>query len=336
MLIQVGELAKRAGLTVRTLHHYEQTGLLTPSARSEAGYRLYNLSAVQRLHMIKALAQAGLTLATIKDYLDRQTLSLPELLTQQIDMLNAQLRDVGRLRDRLLVLREALASGNEPDLESRLQTLELMKMYDRWFSQQELAALPFAAQDEQRAQAWRELTEEVQTLMASGCPTDSPQAMRLATRWMERTEQDTAGRPEFLTRLNEMHAAEPQMVEQTGVTPAIIAYITEAFAESKLAIWARYLDEEEMAFTRQHYFDRLQEWPALVAKLHQACREGVAPDSASGQALARAWRTVSVLRRYPAADVAEVSSGNGAGAAFDEGHWMTPAVLSWLQQATGS
>ncbi|MFH7095796.1 MerR family DNA-binding transcriptional regulator, partial [Klebsiella pneumoniae] len=51
MLIQVGELAKRAGLTVRTLHHYEQTGLLTPSARSEAGYRLYNLSAVQRLHM---------------------------------------------------------------------------------------------------------------------------------------------------------------------------------------------------------------------------------------------------------------------------------------------
>ena len=62
MLIQVGELAKRAGLTVRTLHHYEQTGLLTPSARSEAGYRLYNLSAVQRLHMIKALAQTGLTL----------------------------------------------------------------------------------------------------------------------------------------------------------------------------------------------------------------------------------------------------------------------------------
>lgn len=337
MLIQVGELAKRAGLTVRTLHHYEQTGLLTPSARSEAGYRLYNLSAVQRLHMIKALAQAGLTLATIKDYLDRQTLSLPELLTQQIDMLNAQLRDVGRLRDRLLVLREALASGNEPDLESWLQTLELMKMYDRWFSQQELAALPFAAQDEQRAQAWRELTEEVQTLMASGCPTDSPQAMRSATRWMERLEQDTAGRPEFLTRLNEMHAAEPQMVEQTGVTPAIIAYITEAFAESKLAIWARYLDEEEMAFTRQHYFDRLQEWPALVAKLHQACREGVAPDSASGQALARAW--LELFQSYAGTRPQTLQKFRWAMEQephLMKGTWMTPAVLSWLQQATGS
>ena len=299
MLIQVGELAKRAGLTVRTLHHYEQTGLLTPSARSEAGYRLYNLSAVQRLHMIKALAQAGLTLATIKDYLDRQTLSLPELLTQQIDTLNAQLRDVGRLRDRLLVLREALASGNEPDLESWLQTLELMKMYDRWFSQQELAALPFAAQDEQRAQAWRELTEEVQTLMASGCPTDSPQAMRLATRWMERLEQDTAGRPEFLTRLNEMHAAEPQMVEQTGVTPAIIAYITEAFAESKLAIWA--------------------------------------PDSASGQALARAW--LELFQSYAGTRPQTLQKFRRAMEQephLMKGTWMTPAVLSWLQQATGS
>ena len=65
MLIQVGELAKRAGITVRTLHHYEQTGVLLPSARSAAGYRLYNLADVQRLHMIQALAKAGLELAEI-------------------------------------------------------------------------------------------------------------------------------------------------------------------------------------------------------------------------------------------------------------------------------
>jgi DNA-binding transcriptional MerR regulator len=49
---------------------------LTPSARSAAGYRLYNLAAVQRLHMIKALAQAGLELATIKDYLDRDAVAV--------------------------------------------------------------------------------------------------------------------------------------------------------------------------------------------------------------------------------------------------------------------
>jgi hypothetical protein len=59
--------------------------------------------------------------------------------------------------------------------------------------------------------------------------------MDLATRWMERLEQDTAGKPEFLTRLNEMHSVEPQMREQTGITPEMTDYITRAFAESKLA-----------------------------------------------------------------------------------------------------
>ncbi len=75
MLIQVGELAKRAGITVRTLHHYEQTGVLLPSARSAAGYRLYNLADVQRLHMIQTLAKAGLELAEIRDFLEQASLS---------------------------------------------------------------------------------------------------------------------------------------------------------------------------------------------------------------------------------------------------------------------
>ena len=88
MLIQVGELAKRAGLTVRTLHHYEQTGLLTPSARSEAGYRLYNLSAVQRLHMIKALAQAGLDNGDADATPD--TITTPFIITPPISRVDAK------------------------------------------------------------------------------------------------------------------------------------------------------------------------------------------------------------------------------------------------------
>lgn len=337
MLIQVGELAKRAGITVRTLHHYEQTGLLLPSARSAAGYRLYNLADVQRLHMIQALAKAGLELAEIRDFLEQASLSLTELLDAQISLLDKQLRSINTLRDRLVDLRTGLTGDETPDLESWLQTLELMNMYDRWFSKEELQQLPFAEQKDALAAVWSGLVTEANTLLEQHIPVSDPRAMDLATRWMERLEQDTAGRPEFLTRLNEMHAAEPQMVEQTGVTPAIIAYITEAFAESKLAIWARYLDEEEMAFSRQHYFDRLQEWPALVAKLHQACREGVAPDSASGQALARAW--LELFQSYAGTRPQTLQKFRRAMEQephLMKGTWMTPAVLSWLQQATGS
>ena len=337
MLIQVGELAKRAGITVRTLHHYEQTGLLLPSARSAAGYRLYNLADVQRLHMIQTLAKAGLELAEIRDFLEQRSLSLAELLDGQITLLDKQLRSIHTLRNRLVELRTGLTDDATPDLESWLQTLELMNMYDRWFSKEELQQLPFAVQKDALSAIWSGLVAEANALLEHHIPVTDERAKDLATRWMERLEQDTAGRPEFLTRLNEMHAAEPQMVEQTGVTPAIIAFITEAFAESKLAIWARYLDEEEMAFTRQHYFDRLQEWPALVAKLHQACREGVAPDSASGQALARAW--LELFQSYAGTRPQTLQKFRRAMEQephLMKGTWMTPAVLSWLQQATGA
>lgn len=138
MLIQVGELAKRAGITVRTLHHYEQTGVLLPSARSAAGYRLYNLADVQRLHMIQALAKAGLELAEIRDFLEQKSLSLTELLDAQISLLDKQLRSINTLRDRLVDLRTGLTADETPDLESWLQTLELMNMYDRWFTKEEL------------------------------------------------------------------------------------------------------------------------------------------------------------------------------------------------------
>ncbi|OYV00420.1 MAG: MerR family transcriptional regulator, partial [Burkholderiales bacterium PBB5] len=65
MQLKVGELAQRSGLTVRALHHYEQIGLLTPSARSSAGYRLYGRDDVARLHAIQALRGLGLALKDI-------------------------------------------------------------------------------------------------------------------------------------------------------------------------------------------------------------------------------------------------------------------------------
>lgn len=62
-MLRVGELAARAGLTVRALHHYDSIGLLVPSARSDAGYRLYDRNDVARLHQIQALRKFGMALA---------------------------------------------------------------------------------------------------------------------------------------------------------------------------------------------------------------------------------------------------------------------------------
>ncbi|MDE4079880.1 MULTISPECIES: MerR family transcriptional regulator [Enterobacter cloacae complex] len=336
MLIQVGELAKRAGITVRTLHHYEQTGLLLPSARSAAGYRLYNLADVQRLHMIQTLAKAGLELAEIREFLEQGSLSLTELLDGQITLLDKQLRSIHTLRDRLVELRTGLNDDATPDLESWLQTLELMNMYDRWFSKEELQQLPFAVEKEALADIWSGLVNEAKKMLEQHVDVRDPQAIDLASRWMERLEKDTAGRPEFLTRLNEMHSVEPQMQEQTGITPEMTDYITRAFAESKLSIWEKYLSAEEMAFTRAHYFDRMMEWPPLVAKLHRAQRERLDPASDGAQQLAETW--LALFQSYAGTNPETQQKFRIAMQQephLMKGTWMTPAVLEWLQQAIG-
>ena len=66
----VGELSRLAGVTVRTLHHYDEIGLLRPSGRSDAGYRLYSYEDLARLQEILVWRQLGFSLPEIQQLLD--------------------------------------------------------------------------------------------------------------------------------------------------------------------------------------------------------------------------------------------------------------------------
>ena len=92
-MLKVGELASRSGLTVRTLHHYDSIGLLTPSARSDAGYRLYNRNDIARLHRIQALRRFGMALADIAAFLDSPDASPAAIIGRQIAALDQQIAD---------------------------------------------------------------------------------------------------------------------------------------------------------------------------------------------------------------------------------------------------
>ena len=65
MAFTVGELAKLTGITVRTLHHYDQIGLVQPSDRSRAGYRLYGDADVLRLQQVLIYRELGVPLDEI-------------------------------------------------------------------------------------------------------------------------------------------------------------------------------------------------------------------------------------------------------------------------------
>lgn len=92
MGVTVSKLARAARVSIRTLHHYDQIGLLVPSERSEAGYRLYGDAELVRLQQILFYRALGLELAEIRRILKDPKAQVREVLARQRDVLAEQRR----------------------------------------------------------------------------------------------------------------------------------------------------------------------------------------------------------------------------------------------------
>ena len=109
----VGELAQQAGVSVRTLHHYDQIGLVKPT-RSAAGHRRYTDPDVARLTQVVALRSLGLSLGEVRHCLDGGE-ALVATLTRQLHDLDLRVQQTTALRDRLANVLARLQSGRDLD-----------------------------------------------------------------------------------------------------------------------------------------------------------------------------------------------------------------------------
>ena len=123
---KVGELARATGLTVRTLHHYDEIGLFVPSERTAAGHRLYAERELGRLYRILALRRLGLRLEEIAAVLSDEGESLVETVRRHLAQVERELEHQRRLRERLRGLLDALERSRVPTAEQFFETLEAM------------------------------------------------------------------------------------------------------------------------------------------------------------------------------------------------------------------
>ncbi|GIM94306.1 helix-turn-helix domain-containing protein [Paractinoplanes toevensis] len=118
----IGELARRTGLTVKTIRFYSDSGLVAASHRSPSGHRRYGTEAVARLEFVRTLRELGLDLATIRRVVDRE-LSLPEVAVTHADALAVQIRTLSLRRAVLTAVAARGSTPEEMDLMHRLATL---------------------------------------------------------------------------------------------------------------------------------------------------------------------------------------------------------------------
>lgn len=122
---KVGELADATGVTIRALHHYDELGLLVPSERSSAGYRLYSSSDVERLYRIVALRRLGFRLEEIASLLEPGGLGLAETVRQHLKRVEQQLDTQQRLHLSLRRMLEQLERSGEASIDQLINATEV-------------------------------------------------------------------------------------------------------------------------------------------------------------------------------------------------------------------
>src|SRR2546421_3470129 len=129
--LKVGEWAKRTGLTVRALHHYDEIGLLRPSLPTESGHRLYTACDVARLQQVLSLRQLGFSLDEVRDCLDRPGFSPLEVIRLHVARLREQIELQRGLCERLEALAAYFQAAGGGPARARLATIEGVAMSEK-------------------------------------------------------------------------------------------------------------------------------------------------------------------------------------------------------------
>ncbi len=176
-LLTIGVLAKRAGVAVRTIRFWSDTGLVPPAARTDTDRRLYDTAGVARLELVMTLRELGLSMASVRCILDGQA-TAAEVAAVHLEALDAQIRTLRLQRAVLATVVKRAADSREMGMINKLASLsaaERRRIIDdftaevfdgldpsparspRWAAGTELPDDPSAEQVE----AWVELAELV-------------------------------------------------------------------------------------------------------------------------------------------------------------------------------
>jgi len=245
-MLQAQQFAELAGVTVRTLHHYDRLGLLK-ARRTEAGYRVYRESDLERLEQIVALKFVGLPLKRIKTLLDRDNLELAAALPRQRLVLEAKRKLIDRAIRAIQDAERTLATGQRPDAALLKKIIEVIEMQDnpkwseQYYSEEALAKLKqrewTPEMQAETTKKWNDLFRDVEASLNEDPAGEKAQA--LAARWGALIINFTGGDPEVTKGLNNVWKnpsglpAETQDNMKPYMNPKVHEFIQKAFAAGK-------------------------------------------------------------------------------------------------------
>jgi len=248
-MYRIQQFAQLAGVTVRTLHHYDRLGLLSPRHRTESGYRLYALEDLAQLERILVLRYVGLPLREIADLLHHAgpapEATLPETLARQAVVLRERRLGIDRVLRAIERAQHQLHAGTSPDwslYQTILKEIHMQETQDwkrKYYSDAAAQALEDRREEwtpELQAKIsadWDRMFAKVEAAIANHVEPTSPEGKALAAEWMGLVGQFTRGNPaimEGLTNLYNDHDNWPaDEKQQNPIKPELLAFIRASY-----------------------------------------------------------------------------------------------------------
>ena len=227
----VGEVAKKMDVTVRTLQHYDKEGLLSPSAKSEGGRRLYTDKDIVKLHQILSLKHLGFSLDDIKNRLI--PLDTPAEIAavlaeqaaavqQKIENLSESLRELEALRKEVLQM-QTVDFKKYADIIVNLQMKNDFYWLIKHFDDQTLDHIRRRFnKDSGKAfmHTFMQLQEEAIKLQNAGIPAHSSEGQKFAKAYWDMITEFTGGDMRMLSKLIEIgqfEGSDPDWKEKQGL-----------------------------------------------------------------------------------------------------------------------
>ncbi|MBI5231575.1 MAG: MerR family transcriptional regulator [Coriobacteriales bacterium] len=223
----VGEVAKLAHVSVRTLHHYDEIGLLEPSSRSESGYRLYDDGDLERLQQVLFFRELGFPLDEIRRVMSDPAFDRREALLEQRESLAARVLHAEALLQAVDRAIGALEEGETMDKEEMFEVFGDFdpsqyedEVKERWgdtdaYAESARRTKRYTKEDWKRFKAEQdELQARIVALFDEGVEPADPKAMDVADE--ARLQIDTWFYPlsrEGHVCLGEMYVADPRFEE---------------------------------------------------------------------------------------------------------------------------
>jgi DNA-binding transcriptional MerR regulator len=234
-LWRIGEVARATGVTVRTLRHYDALGLLVPSERTGAGYRLYAEADLQRLYRILALRRMGFGLDAIAATLDGDGDDPRPAVRRHLAHLEEQVRLAELLRARLTRILDVLDRAEGPSGAMFTDAIEVMTTMERYYTPEQLEQLERRRQAlgpegmERVQREWADLYAELERHRAAGTDPGASEVQALVRRSRELIEQFTGGDPGIRASLQRMYDEEgPERASRGMATPELTEYLRRA------------------------------------------------------------------------------------------------------------